>query len=144
MSGYEELMDIESIKQLKARYFRFVDTHRWEEFLDLFSTDAIFDLGDGLRFEDAAAFVAFVRENLDAVRSVHQGFMPEIQLTGTATAEGIWAMSDYLEADRSDRPVMRGYGHYHETYRKEEGRWRISSMRLTRLRVDTYGPSAEQ
>ncbi len=77
MSGYEELTNIESIKQLKARYFRFVDTHCWEDFLDLFTTDAIFDLGDGIRFEDAAGFVAFVRKSLDAIRSVHQGFMPE-------------------------------------------------------------------
>ncbi len=142
MSDYEELTNIESIKQLKARYFRLVDTHRWDEFMELFTTDAIFDLGDGIRFEEAAAFVAFVRKSLDAVRSVHQGFMPEIQLTGTTTATGIWAMSDYLESDRGDRPIMRGYGHYHETYRKEHGRWRISSLLLTRLRVDTYGPSA--
>lgn len=32
---------------------------------------------------------------------------------------------------------MRGYGHYHETYACDEaGTWRISSLRLQRIRVD--------
>jgi hypothetical protein len=32
---------------------------------------------------------------------------------------------------------MTGWGHYHETYRKEAGGWRIASMKLTRLRIET-------
>jgi hypothetical protein len=35
---------------------------------------------------------------------------------------------------------MHGYGHYHETYEKTDGRWRISSLKLTRLRVDVEMP----
>ena len=37
-----------------------------------------------------------------------------------------------------DRPTgIKGYGHYHETYRKcDDGKWRISSKRNQRLRVD--------
>ena len=31
---------------------------------------------------------------------------------------------------------MHGYGHYHEEYVLEDGAWRISLNRLTRLRVD--------
>jgi hypothetical protein len=31
---------------------------------------------------------------------------------------------------------MHGYGHYHETYEKVDGRWRIKTITLTRLRVD--------
>lgn len=31
---------------------------------------------------------------------------------------------------------MRGYGHYHETYRRIDGEWRIATLRLTRLAVD--------
>ena len=32
---------------------------------------------------------------------------------------------------------MHGYGHYHETYEKLDGRWLIKTIALTRLRVDT-------
>jgi len=42
-------------------------------------------------------------------------------------------------AEGSDSPIraLHGYGHYHETYRKIDGEWRIQSMKLTRLRLDT-------
>jgi hypothetical protein len=32
---------------------------------------------------------------------------------------------------------LHGYGHYHETYENLNGEWRIKSLRLDRLRVDT-------
>lgn len=30
---------------------------------------------------------------------------------------------------------FKGYGHYHETYLRIEGQWRIQTSKLTRLRV---------
>ena len=33
---------------------------------------------------------------------------------------------------------LRGYGHYHETYEKVDGQWRITSSKLTRLREDIF------
>jgi hypothetical protein len=45
---------------------------------------------------------------------------------------------DYVEfkPSRGIRGI-RGYGHYHEQYRKEGGKWLISTLELTRLRVDS-------
>jgi len=70
--------------------------------------------------------------------------MPEIEITGPDTATGIWAMFDYVEFPSEQAPVgLRGYGHYHEHYRKLDGAWYIASMRLARLRVDPLsGPGA--
>jgi hypothetical protein len=31
---------------------------------------------------------------------------------------------------------LHGLGHYHETYVRTPGGWRIASLRLTRLRLD--------
>jgi hypothetical protein len=31
---------------------------------------------------------------------------------------------------------IRGYGHYHETYRRINGRWVIQTSTLRRLRID--------
>ena len=39
-SPLRELRDIESIKQLKARYFRFMDTKQWDEWQWVFTEDA--------------------------------------------------------------------------------------------------------
>ena len=36
--------------------------------------------------------------------------------------------------------TMVGYGHYHETYQKADGQWRIATSRLTRLREDVVTP----
>ena len=64
--------------------------------------------------------------------------MPEIELTGPDTATGIWAMFDYVEfSPAPNRTGLQGYGHYHETYTKVDGRWYIQFMKLTRLRVDS-------
>jgi hypothetical protein len=66
--------------------------------------------------------------------TVHQGHTPEIELTSDTTATGIWALADIVKLpDGSD---MYGYGHYHETYVKVDGAWKIKTSTLTRLRVD--------
>jgi hypothetical protein len=71
--------------------------------------------------------------------TTHHGVMPEITLHSDTEAEGIWAMFDYVQVSFDDRRVsIQGYGHYFETYRKcDDGRWRISSKRNERLRIDT-------
>ena len=50
-------------------------------------------------------------------------------------------MEDLIFYDRTAHPdaqftTMHGYGHYHDTYRKVDGSWRIAGADLTRLRVD--------
>ncbi len=34
---------------------------------------------------------------------------------------------------------MHGYRHYIETYRKVDGKWRIQTVRLSRLLLETNG-----
>ena len=73
----------------------------------------------------------------DAV-TVHQGHMPEIDLTSETTATGIWALNDIIIWSSGMR--LDGYGHYHETYEKSDGEWRIKSSKLTRLHTDFTMP----
>ena len=128
--------DIEAIKQLKARYFRFMDTKQWSEMRQVFTDDVRVDTTqDGTEVvEGADAFVGPLSEILADVITVHHGHMPEIELTSDTTATGIWAMEDHLWWPE-DSPLrhLHGYGHYHETYRKGADGWRIASLTLTRL-----------
>lgn len=139
--------EIEAIKQLKARYFRFLDTKEWEAFAELFTDDCehLLPNDDPRPPVPNAQYLADIRRTLADAVTVHHGHMPEITITGPGEATGIWAMSDDVEIPRDgEAPLhLRGAGHYLETYRKgDDGRWRISSKRNVRLRVDHVPPPA--
>jgi hypothetical protein len=138
----DRLLIIEAIKQLKARYFRYLDSKRFEDLMDVFTADAHVDTGYGLPTETNRDFVDSLIATVTEPSTVHHGHMPEIQVRGPNRARGIWAMFDYVDFEaRGDAPrlAFHGYGHYEEEYRREDDVWRISSMRLTRLRVDPLG-----
>lgn len=142
-SQYE---DVEAIKQLKARYFRCMDTKDWTGFEAVFATDAVFEsTSPGKEVtRGASAIVKWVRAALGEAVTVHHGHMPEIELTSPTTASGVWAMEDLIwwpAASPIAWPAigpaaqLHGYGHYHETYIKDDhGIWRIATVELTRIR----------
>ena len=132
---------LEAIKQLKARYFRTMDTKDWDAMRKVFAADVVVDTtsSGGNVVEGAEEFIAFLRAALQDVVTVHHGHMPEIELTSATTAKGIWAMEDHLKWPNGRE--MHGYGHYHETYELVDAGWRIKTLTLTRLRVDVSGPS---
>jgi hypothetical protein len=134
------LLDVEEIKRLKARYFRFMDTRSWEEWGQVFARDALMEVPEaGLVERGREAIVARVSASLAGSRTVHHGHMPEIEITGKDSARGTWAMFDYVEWAPSESGARRGlvgYGHYFEEYVREDGAWRIQRLRLSRLRID--------
>jgi len=142
----ERLEAIEEIKQLKARYFRCMDMKDWDGFTTVFAADARMDVSGELSGDVGGErgvttgnreIAAFVRGSIDDVTTVHHGHTPEIDVTSPTNATGIWAMEDHLWwPEGSPITTMHGYGHYHETYEKVKGRWRITSTTLTRLRTD--------
>jgi uncharacterized protein (TIGR02246 family) len=135
--------DIEAIRQLKARYFRTIDTKDWAGLRDVFTDDVVVDSVEsgGEVVTGVDEFLAFLPQALDGVVSVHHGHMPEIEVTSATTATGIWAMEDMLRWPNGME--LHGYGHYHETYRKTDAGWRIATTKLTRLRQDMTPPSEE-
>jgi uncharacterized protein (TIGR02246 family) len=134
--------DVEAIKQLKARYFRTMDTKDWAGMRQVFTDDVVVDTTDsgGGVVTGADAFVAFLQETLAGAVTVHHGHMPEITLTSRTTATGIWALHDGIVW--ADGTRLEGDGHYHETYELVGGEWRIASSTLTRLRMDLTGPAS--
>ena len=136
----QQLLDIEAIKQVKARYFRLMDQKRWDEWIEVFTPDVHMVVPEGevdVRGRDEV--VESLRSILAEVVTVHHGHMPEIEITGADTASGTWAMFDHLEfpAPEGGAPFrMQGYGHYTETYERGADGWQIASLHLDRLRVD--------
>jgi uncharacterized protein (TIGR02246 family) len=128
--------DVEAIKQLKARYFRLMDTKDWDGFAAVFTDDVVVDVsgeGGGVT-RGVTEFVSFLREVIGNAITVHQGHMPEIEITSPTTATGIWALEDQLWwPEGGPFTHVHGFGHYHETYEKTDAGWRIKSLTLTRL-----------
>lgn len=145
------LEDVEAIRQVKAKYFRSLDTKDWEGFKSVFAEDAeIGPIDSGmtqelldLRTEDQRApvtssgldaFVERVARNIGPLVTTHHGHTSEVEVTSDTEAKAIWPMEDLLFWP-NDGYRLRGTGHYWETYRKVDGDWKISSMKLTRLYI---------
>jgi hypothetical protein len=137
--------DIEAyiaITEVKARYCRTLDTKDWTGFAEVFTEDLELDTrpagGSLTRGRDEA--IRTVRSSIETAVTAHQVHSPEIKLEGD-TAQVIWAMQDRVVFDKGRRfdpniSGLTGYGHYHERYVRQNGRWRIQATRLTRLHVD--------
>jgi len=134
----------EEIRQLKAKYFRLMDTKQWDQWRQLFADDIIVTVDTAVSTggrsgnplptrQGVDEFVATTREAIEECTTVHHGHMPEIELLSETEATGIWAMEDIVE--HPNGRCFQGHGHYHEKYRKENGAWQIYSLHLTRLRV---------
>lgn len=138
MDDAPALLEIEAIKQLKARYCRLLDTKDWQGWRSLFSDDFLSDTSQagGKVIRGADEFVAFTRKGLRSQATVHQVHAPEIELTSATTARGVWALEDVVRFGLGVN--LRGYGHYTETYEKVDDRWLITSSALTRLREDVF------
>jgi SnoaL-like protein len=141
----DRLEAIEAIRHLKARYFRYMDTKQWDALRGIFTRDMQVISPDGQIWLDGGeAFAASLRNSLEHSVSVHQGFMGEIEILDDTHAKAIWAMQDQIEwKDRHPREGWKsisGRGHYHDTYRRDDGVWRIATLSLTRLRLDVTWP----
>ena len=138
MDDATDLLEIEAIKQLKARYCRYLDTKDWQMWRGIFTDDFLSDTSQagGTVIRGADEFVAFTRKGVGDRATAHQVHAPEIELTSATTARGIWALEDVVRL--APGVNLRAYGHYHETYEKVDGQWRITSSKLTRLREDIF------
>lgn len=134
----QTLLDIESIRALKARYFRAMDSKDWEALTSCFTEDLVADFREapGMLAQGRDSYMEQLVAVLKDATTVHHGHMPEIEILDSDSAKGIWAMEDFVEFPGLS---LQGWGHYHETYRKAEGHWRISHIRLTRLRLIQNG-----
>jgi len=134
---------MDTLQQLKARYFRYVDAFNLDGWLSVFTDDVVcrYEKGVGTpektwRVDGKKGITEYWTMNKNRVQSVHHGHMAEIEIISDTEAKAIWAMEDIVEFTDA---LMHGYGHYHEKYVKRNGEWLIAELHLTRLRVQqTY------
>lgn len=131
--------DIRAIEQLKYAYFRCLDTKDWDGMADLLCADVTTAYDDGaISLSGRDALLDFLRDALGsaAVVSMHTGHHPEVRLTSGNTAAGLWYLEDLVvAADGSWR--LHGTAIYEDTYRLEDGRWRIATTGYSRIFEET-------
>ena len=112
MDDLQRLIAIEDIRQLKARYYRCMDTKDWEGLARVFAADAVFDLrevnsvrhpltsewtpqfgDDSAVYRGHAEVLKMIRDAVSHRVTIHHGHMSEIDITGETTARAIWAMA---------------------------------------------------
>jgi len=157
MDPVARLIAIEEIKQLKARYFRTMDTRDFDAMAQVFARDIRFDCTEGSRHtpvggepvgeigpitEGRDAVMAWIRGAFANSTSVHHGHCHEVTIDSETEAHGVIAMEDFIyELDRATL-IHNSQGHYTERYRFEDGAWRIAETRLTRLHAGRAGDGA--
>ena len=151
MTEAERLDAIEDIKRAKARYFRGVDTGDTELVRGILAEDCVLDYrgcctdpASGTDFLPQMNVVVRGRESWSSkgfasmgIVSVHQGYNFDIEFEGETRARSVCAMTDRLFMPPGGPfSALIGYGYYHETYEKAEGRWKMRTLRISRIRVE--------
>ena len=130
-----DLESIELIKQLKARYFRFLDTRNIEGLQTVFTSDATASFVGGdydFQLDGWDQLEAFYKKSFTGQNfGMHNGHHPEICVDGD-TATGIWYLQDIFVSLEHDITIM-GSALYEDEYRREDGEWRIARTGYQRL-----------
>lgn len=147
MDSVFRLAALEDIRQLKARYFRGVDSKDAALLRSVFTADAETDFrsespdrNPALLQRNPDVFVENTLRLLSGIVSVHSGSMPEIRLLSAEEAEGTWFMSDRLWVEQPELAklpfrTLEGHGIYHDRYHRTAQGWRIAATRLERLKI---------
>jgi hypothetical protein len=135
----QQFVEVNRIMMLKARYCRYLDQKRWDEWRDLFTADLFVDVTGSLpapneTFDNADSWCEFIRERLTPALTIHHVHNPDIVVLDSENAIGGWALFDHIEyPNRSENRGFDGYGYYEDVYRKVDGEWLLSSFKLARL-----------
>lgn len=130
-----DLVAIEQIKQLKARYFRGIDTCNLELLRGLFAPEVQIRFDSPtyqLELNGLEQAMEFYRTSFTNRRfGMHNGHTPEIVVNGDE-ATGLWYLNDvFINLD--EQTLLNGSAIYEDRYIKLQGEWRILQTGYKRL-----------
>lgn len=129
----EEFLAIEEIKQLRAKYSHYCDGLMLEKFLDLFTEDAVLQADE--KHGGTICGVNALRRLMTPMmvsqkkyEMFHLVSNPLIELVDEHNATGKWYLLDY-NFKCTEEP-FRVTCIYHDRYKKVDGVWKFSHVRL--------------
>lgn len=130
------LEEIELIKQLKHRYWRFLDSGAIDELRECFIENASYSFIGGsyqMEFTGREQFLEIMRNvNSGDFISSHVGCHPEISVLSSQSAAGVWNMLDQ-SWDFRRMVLTRGQATCRDRYAKVNGDWKIAHTGYTRI-----------
>ncbi len=143
----EDLVEIESIKQVRYLYSHYYDGNRLDDLVSLFTEDAVCEFGEG--FGGNWVGKAHIRERYHdflhgSGREVHSQMHavtnPWIRILSDEEAYGRWYQLNLNVAEGAENPLTL-FGIYDDVYKKEDGEWKIHRTRIDFLwpRRQFYG-----
>jgi len=126
------LEDIESIRQLQAKYQRCLDTRDFDGIAECFADEVSSAYGNGkMAYEGKENVLAFLRKVMTAyIPSTHLIHGGEIDVDSPC-AHAKWYLEDYLN-HKIFLLKLHGAAIYDVDYIKRDGRWQITKIGYTR------------
>ncbi|MCB2074182.1 MAG: nuclear transport factor 2 family protein [Novosphingobium sp.] len=138
--GLDRLLALEDIKLLRAKYCRRIDSHRFSELADILTEDFLLDMSPTGKVLGAEVqplqgrdtIIAMMEQNFAPLKMLlHIVTIPEIEFQDGDHATGVWRQETFIKETRPDLPGSGlAYATVSDTYRKEDGRWLIASVRV--------------
>lgn len=140
-----EFLEKESIRELRYAYSACIDGQDYGQLATLFTEDAVCEFG--MEFGGNWVGRETIATNYRTVMATYGGPFevihvvtnPLITLTGPYTARGRWYLLDLLHRQQPGTPAVTAGGEtnpllytaiYEDEYRKVEGRWLFSRIRI--------------
>ena len=131
----EQMLTERACQRLSHRYALFADRGHASRIAELFTPDGVFEAqGMTLTGRDQIRTTLRRREDLLALRTIHQLTNIHVEVTGPTTARGWVTLCLFRrvaggegEPATDTRPVL--VGHYEDSYEERDGEWLIHSRR---------------
>ncbi len=131
----EELLEKETIKELRIAYSHCFDGRDLDGLVDLFTDDAVCEFGpefggDWVGKEQIRTnFSGYLNSDDTLYTVLHAVTNPWIRLINESTANGRWYLQDIYTSAEQSQPVGL-LGIYDDVYKKMDGVWKIHRTRI--------------
>jgi ketosteroid isomerase-like protein len=129
-SGMGTWEDREQIRELYARYAHTIDNGQWNEWLDCFTEDGVFEssrFGRHAGREGLRRFTAIYKESLGGAKPIHMMTNIAFSVNGDVATGGCYLA--YFHC-LNGKGVLSAIGHYTDRLRKVGGQWKFESRQV--------------
>ena len=122
--------DREQIRELYARYAQTIDNARYDEWLECFTEDGVFEssrFGRHAGQEGLRRFTAIYKESLGGAKPIHMMTNISISVNGDRATGGCYLA--YFHC-KDEKGALSAVGHYTDSLRKVNGEWKFESRQV--------------